>query len=200
MENLLPEKIDSPRPTNAIMLSQLKRGLERPRQLMYVGMMIAEVNSFFNVRGNMNAKQIKLTAELILDNPGFYDLTLGNIKACFRDCMMKAKLYDRLDGQIIIQWLREFKSEMAYRCEDTKEGIDRINNQDDSVGSITHATYLAMLEARANDGDEEAKRCVDDYRRRIGILSEEEKYKRKMEFIKFKHDYLKRRKNGEGII
>ena len=164
---------------------------------MYLSMMITEVNDFFNVRGNMNAKQIKLTAELILDNPGFYDLTLGNIKACFRHKMATAKLYDRLDGNIIIDWLREFKSNMADHCETLHEGYDRLREREESsgnVGVITHTVYMAMLEAKANDGDKEAKAILTDYKKRAQILSPEEQRKEKLNFLKYKAQYYAKRK------
>lgn len=169
-----------------------KRSLNREQQLMYLGLLIKEVNDFFNVKGNMNAKQIKLTAELILDNPGFYDLTLGNIKACFRHKMATAKLYDRLDGNIIIDWLREFKSDMADRCETLREGHDRKKEREESEGDtgiITHAAYMAMLEARANDGDKEAWGILDEYKKRTRILLPEEQRKQELEFFKHKTEF-----------
>ncbi|MBD5302302.1 MAG: hypothetical protein HDS16_04815 [Bacteroides sp.] len=193
LENLPIEKIDAERPPNAIMLSYYKRSLDRSQQLMYLSMMIAEVNDFFNVRGNMNAKQIKLTAELILDNPGFYDLTLGNIKACFRQKMATAKLYDRLDGNIIIDWLRGFKSDMADHCENITEGVNQaIQRRQDSgdVGIITHNAYMAMLEARANDGDKEAIQMLDNYKKRTHILPKERQREKDIEFFRQKQEYL----------
>lgn len=197
LENLPIERMDAERPPNAIMLSQYKRSLDRNQQLMYLSMMITEVNDFFNVRGNMNAKQIKLTAELILDNPGFYDLTLGNIKACFRHKMATAKLYDRLDGNLIIDWLREFKSEMADHCEALREGYDRKKEREESEGDtgvITHAAYMAMLETRANDGDKEAVQILNEYKKRSRILSGEDQRKKDLEFFKYKQQYLSKRK------
>lgn len=194
LESLPVEKIDAERPSGAIMLSQYKRSLTREQQLMYISLMIAEVNDFFNVKGNMNAKQIRLTAELIIDNDNFYDLTLGNIKACFRQRMMSEKLYDRLDGNIIIQWLREFKSEMAEHCETVNEGKDRIRQRKESSGcegAISHTAYMAMLEARANDGDEEAKRILADYGRRRKVSSPEERHKKELGFFYYRQEYLK---------
>lgn len=194
LKNLPIERIDAERPPNAVMLSQMKRGLDRMRQMLYIEMLIVEVNDFFNVRGNMNEKQIELTAELILDNPGFYDLTLGNIKACFRHKMMTAKLYDRLDGNIIIDWLREFKSDMADHCETLREGYARKKEreeQEGDVGVITHAAYMAMLEARANDGDKEAMQVLNEYKKRSRILSKEEQHKKELEFFKYRQQYAK---------
>lgn len=163
---------------------------------MLISEMIREVNDFFNVKGNMNAKQIRLTAELILDNDSFYDLTLGNIKACFRERMMSEKLYDRLDGNIIIGWLRRFKSDMAEQCENISIGRERQRAREENsndAGAITHATYMAMLETRANDGDEEAKRTLDDIRKRTRCKSPEQLRKEEMEYMRYKAQYLKKK-------
>lgn len=193
LKNLPIERIDAERPINAITLSHMKRGIDRMRQILYIEMMIIEVNDFFNVRGNMNDAQIELTAQLILDNPGFYDLTLGNIKACFRHKMATVKLYDRLDGNIIIGWLREFKSDMADWCENVnicREIAFREEEDSGDSGAITHTAYLGMLEARANDGDKEAQKILADYKSRSKITSIDEKRKKDLEFFKHKQEYL----------
>ena len=189
LKNLPIEKMDAERPPNAIQLSHYKQSLDRGRQLMYLSLMLIEVNDFFNVRGNMNAKQIEITAELILDNPGFYDLTLGNIKACFRHKMATAKLYDRLDGNIILDWLREFKSEMAECVYDRRLG--ERDSSDNAPDVVSHKVYMAMLEARANDGDKDAQQILEDYRRRAKILSPEQQRKKDLEFFKRKQEYVK---------
>lgn len=194
LEALPIEKMDAERPPNAVTLFHYKRVLDRKRQLMYLSMMIAEVNDFFNVKRGMNAQQIKVTAELILDNAGFYDLTLGNIKACFREKMATAKLYERLDGSIIIQWLREFKSEMADNWAAEMERREKARNSCDASGAITHAVYLSMLEERAKNGNEQATQILADYKRRRKILSPEEARKKELDFFRFKTQYEKTRK------
>ena len=181
------------------MLCYLRRSLDRNQQIMYIGLMLIELNDFFNVRGNMNDKQIQLTAELILDNPNFHDLTLGNIKACFREKMMSARLYDRLDGNIIIGWLRQFKSDMADHCETVNEGRDRERLREESkgdTGAITHATYMAMLESRANDGDPEAQRILAECRRHSAPPDAAGRRK-ELDFFRYKQQYLKERKERE---
>lgn len=194
LDTLPAEKVEDVRPECAITLLHYKNGLDRGRQLMYLSMMIKEVNDFFNVKGSMSAPQIRITAELILDNPGFYDLTLGNIKACFRQHMMSAKLYDRLDGNIIIQWLREFKSEMADYCENFNLGRDRAEHAGDSdVGAITHTAYMEMLKSRAESGDESAKKIIDEYNRRARIVSPESQRAKEMDFRRFKAEYIKKK-------
>lgn len=196
LEMLPVEKINSERPPTAIMLSQMKRGLDKNRQIMYISMLIKEVNDFFNVKGNMSAPQIKLTAELILDNPGFYDLTLGNIKACFRNKMMTAKLYDRLDGQIIIQWLREFKSEMAETVCDRSMGVQETENRE--IGK-TYDEYINSLKERAEKGDAkaiESLKLQQEWMQKIKRTPTlEERRKKEIEFMKYKLQYLKSKQN-----
>lgn len=194
MENLPIEKAEDARPKNALMLSHIRRSLNRNDQVMILSVMIREANDFFNVRGNMSTKQIKLTAELILDNPAFCDLTLGNIKACFRQRMMNEKLYDRLDGNIIIGWLREFKSEMADYCEIVKEGFDRVVQREEAAGNagaISHTVYMEMLGNRAENGDKEAARILSEYRRRSSIDPPEKQHAKDLGFFKYKQQYLK---------
>lgn len=192
LENLPVEKMNEDRPPNAIMLSLMKHTLHRDNQLMILCLMIMEVNDFFNVRGNMNKRQIKLTAELILDNPGFYDLTLGNIKACFRHKMATVKLYDRLDGNLIIGWLREFKSEMAEMAYMSKSGQ---REAEDTASGMSYEAYLSSLKERAAKGDPEAIKRLkeqEEWMRKIKrTRPSEQTRKDKIEFMKRKLKYLK---------
>lgn len=200
MEDLPAERIEDARPPGAIELRHIRQSLDRRDQAMLISEMIREVNEFFNVGNGMTAKQMKLTAELILDNPGFSDLTLGNVKACFRQRMMSEKLYNRLDGNIIIGWLREFKSDMADWCENVNVGRDRLEQRKDTgdnAGAIAFETYMAMLESRANDGDKEAQKTLAEFRRRAAIKSAEQTRQDRLDFHKFKMQYLKEKQLKE---
>ncbi|MDE5902802.1 MAG: hypothetical protein K2H21_06250 [Muribaculaceae bacterium] len=187
------------------MLSQICRGIGRSNAQLALAFLIREVNDFFNVKGKMNDVQVAMTTELIIDNPGFHDLTLANIKACFREKMCTAKLYDRIDGNIILGWIREFKSDMADWCETYNQGRDRAEQRremEDGTDAISFNTYLAMLEAKANDGDKEAAETLADLRKRSRIPTSEQRDARHREFLKFKADYLKRKReerNGAYI-
>lgn len=114
--------------------------------------------------------------------------------------MMSEKIYDRLDGNIIIGWLREFKSEMADICENASMGRERAKQREEvsgNAGAITHTVYLAMLEARANDGDKGAQQILDDYKQRAKIPTLEERHRKKVEFFKFKTQYDRNKKLRE---
>lgn len=197
---LRPEKKDDPRPANIPDLGQIQRENGFANALAVLTFAIHEVKEWFNVKNTLTPDQEAMTAELILDNPNLCDLSLGNIKACFRQQMMSAKLYDRLDGNIIIGWLREFKSEMADYCETRNLGRDRLEqhrrNQED-VGAITFETYMAMLESRANDGDREAQRSLAEFRKRAAVKGAEQTRKEKLDFHKFKMQYLKEKQQKE---
>lgn len=191
---LKPEKTSDPRPNNAPILSQIQKENGFANALAVLTFAIHEVKEWFNVKNNLTPDQEAMTAELILDCDSFYDLTLGNIKACFRQKMMTEKLYDRLDGNIIIGWLRQFKSDMAEQCENVNIGLERQRQREENrsdTGAIAHATYMAMLEAKAGDGDEEAQRTLNEIRKRSQAKSPEQQRKEQTDYMRYKAKYLR---------
>ena len=187
------ERPEDERQPTALTVSAINRGLGRDGAMLALAIAIKEVRDFFNVKGNMTESQIALTAELILDNPAFYDLSLGNIKACFRRQMREAKLYDRLDGNIIIGWLKEFKSEMADCCYESN--LEKEKKETEAEG-VTFELYVKLLAERAGNGDLKAKKILVDIQQRNKTLSSEEKHDKDLEFFKYRAEYLK----SKGII
>ena len=61
------------------------------------------------------------TADLILDE--YYNLNIYVIKLCFN--MSKSgkfgKVYDRIDGQVIMGWLSEYEAQRIEICEHNNE-------------------------------------------------------------------------------
>lgn len=118
---------------------------------------VCEVCDFFNVGKNMNDTQVAMTVDLIIEQHS--DLKLEEIKYCFRRAMMREKLFDRLDGNIIIGWIRD------YDAERTEEAIS-LSEHDDSVAqnrllpraddSVSFSQYLGLLRQKAAGGDEQA--------------------------------------------
>jgi len=188
-QDLEIEKVNDSFSPESITLSRLRRGTSREFSLMFLVAVINEVCDFFNVGKNMNPNQVAFTAEMILDHPGFYDLTLGNIKACFRDNMMKTKLYDRLDGSIIIQWLREFKSEMADYCESVH--IENSQKMKKEENAVSFAEYMELLANKISDGDEKAKEMLTIIEKQKRIPKPEDMKKKEEGFRRFKLEYLK---------
>lgn len=121
---------------------------------------ICEACDFFNVGKNMNDTQIALTVDLIIER--FWYFKLEEIKYCFRRAMMRARLFDRLDGNIIIGWLREYDTERTEEAiklsqNESAEAENRISS---SEGGMDFASYLENLKERAKT-DEGAAKLLD---------------------------------------
>jgi len=69
---------------------------------------IKQTASFFNVGGAINDHQIQETAVLIMDTYHFLNIT--DFVLCFKMAKQGkfGKLFDRLDGAIILSWLEEY--------------------------------------------------------------------------------------------
>lgn len=129
------------------------------RALLYIA--ICEVCDFFNVGKNMNDTQIAVTVDLILES--FWYLRLEEIKFCFRRAMKREKLFDRLDGNIIIGWLRDYdaeRTEEAMRLAD-QEASQLQNEIKADSGAISMVEYISGLERRAKTDEDAAKMLAD---------------------------------------
>lgn len=122
---------------------------------------VGEVCNFFNVGKNMNDIQVAMTVDLIIDR--FWYFKLEEIKYCFRRAMMREKLFDRLDGNIIIGWLSEYDSERteeAMRLSDQKEAQE-LNEYTPSPDAITFKEYVEQLTEAAKTDEKAADRLAE---------------------------------------
>lgn len=166
------------------------------KALLYIA--VCEVCNFFNVGKNMNDTQVAVTVDLILES--FWHLKLEEIKYCFRRAMMREKLFDRLDGNIIISWLREYddeRTEEAMRLSEQEESAER-HNILPSAGAMSYREWLDELEERALT-DQEAATMLEQIKnppqQRLTLLSKEDKEKKDHEFKKWKtFQYLPNKK------
>ena len=106
----------------------------------------------------MNAAQIALTTDLIIEE--FWYLTVEEIKHCLRKAMKTAKIYDRLDGNLILSWIREYDYERDEIMEQLN--IEEKNRHENapptpSEDGISYEEYVAGVKTRVESGDEEAK-------------------------------------------
>lgn len=178
-------KISDPHTDRTPSLGEIRRSIPEQYAMMIVSIALMEVRDWFNTSGNLTDSQIAMLAEMILDR--FYDYSLNEIKAVFRLKMCEGKVY-RIDGNIIMGWLSEYDLERDNYSEDiARNGKER----DDGKDAITHAAYLAMLESRANRGDEDARRTLAEYRRRAKVPDMDAGRRKEMEYRKFKYEYLK---------
>ena len=76
-----------------------------------VNIMVAMMDmsqQYFNLQQPMNAQQLALTAELMLED--YYYLRVDELQVCFRMAMKGefGPVYNRIDGQIFFEWIRKF--------------------------------------------------------------------------------------------
>lgn len=74
-------------------------------------MMLTDIVAFFNVGKTMNPNQLAQTTELIIDNYGF--LKIDDFKLIFTNAKKGdyGKVYDRLDGNIMISWIDTYMND-----------------------------------------------------------------------------------------
>lgn len=164
-------------------LAQIKNHISPDTAKMIVAMAIEDVNRLFRSDRRMEPQDIAVTAKAILRR--FWYLKPEDIKKCFNGRRPKQFV---LEGDSFLSWLAEYDLRRDNTCEDMAASGNRT---DPDTGYISHKTYLAMLEARANDGDSEAKRIVAGYRARSRVSSKGDAERKKTAFRLFKHEYLK---------
>lgn len=142
-------------------LARIKNEISLDDARALLSIAVCEVCDFFNVGKNMNDMQIALTVDLIIEQ--FWYFKLEEIKYCFRRAMMRERLFDRLDGNIIIGWLREYdveRTEEAMRISDQR-AMQELNEPKERAGAVSFETYLANLRERAKTDAEAAKLLAD---------------------------------------
>lgn len=151
--------------------------------------LIADVLEFFNVGNTMSATQVATTVDLIIEEYPY--MKTDDFKLCFKNAMkMKyGENYNRIDGSIIMGWLREYNKERcavadnqswnehkAYRAEIQKP-----------ISGMFYSDYRRELERKASFGDKCAKnalRLSDDIIAKLTVKKYEKQKKILEEFYK----------------
>lgn len=134
-------------------IAEIKNGISLADARALLSIAVCEACEFFNVGKNMKDTQIALTVDLILDT--FGHLRLEEIKYCFRRAMVREKVYDRLDGNVILAWLREYdneRTEEAMRISDN----EAFEAYSPPPNAISYAEYVYQLRQRAETDPEAA--------------------------------------------
>ena len=166
------------------------------RALLYIA--ICEVCDFFNVGKNMSDTQIALTADLIIET--YWYMKLEEIKYCFRRAMKREKLFDRIDGNIILGWLKEYDSErteQAMRDSEQRESQMRYELRPDPKAR-TWESYVNHLWGLALYADPEAveklSTMIDPVPSRMKLLTAEERHQKELDFKTYYYKYLQNKK------
>lgn len=125
-------------------------------------LILNDMLDFFNAGNDMNDTQVALTVDFILEEYPY--MQADDITLCFRNAMKGkyGKLYNRIDGQIILGWLREYNRERCTAADELgyNEHLARKAADARPTDGIFYADYRAALQRRAATGDPEAVRLL----------------------------------------
>lgn len=85
----------------------------------FMAKIIIDVVMFFNVGKIMNDVQAAQTADLIIEE--YYFLKPDDFKLCFTRAKKGyyGKVFDRIDGQVIFEWLNQYTNDRMTTASDT---------------------------------------------------------------------------------
>lgn len=75
---------------------------EEEKTIDIISLMIIEFQDFFNCKTKMNKSQIVESAYLICQH--FRHFNYYDIALCFKNAKMNEKIYDRIDGGMLMEW------------------------------------------------------------------------------------------------
>lgn len=120
--------------------------------------MLADALEFFNATETMSDIQVAMTVDLIMEEYPYFKM--DDLKLCFKNAMkMKyGRIYNRIDGQVIMSWLREYNKERcaAADAQSWNEHKSHIADELKPMSGMFYEEYRAELEKRASSGDESA--------------------------------------------
>lgn len=78
------------------------------RSIDILMLMMLKFQDFFNCKSKMNREQVEETAYIIVER--FRGLNYVDVGMCLKLSKMNEKIYDRIDGGMILEWLDKYDS------------------------------------------------------------------------------------------
>lgn len=143
-------------------IGTIVRKFGEPEARAILVFLIADVLEFFNVGNTMSATQVATTIDLIIEEYPY--MKTDDFKLCFKNAMkMKyGENYNRIDGSIIMGWLREYNKERCATADNqswNEHKAHRAELQKPTTGMF-YGDYRRELERKASSGDETAKNAL----------------------------------------
>lgn len=176
---LTPAKADEPLTDATPTLARIQQGLGAPGARLAVSVALLELSEWFNVQRNLTDRQIAMIADMIVEV--HWDLSLNDIKGCFQKMMRTAKLYGKLDGSDILQWLDDYKQECM---EAKRKRLEQEDKQFKPSGKpITYEEWCAKTPKEKN--------YLANGRFGKAQPTDGERVRKEAEFQRFRRNYLK---------
>lgn len=134
---------------------------------------VSQQVQYFNVGKTMNAAQVAMTVDDIIDRFGY--MSLEEIATAFALARRTAQVYDRLDPNILMSWLYDYDRRRDELCEQQAQrpvasSPSSVTVPVASAAGMSYAEYGRWLEAEVAKGNPDAIRWKADYdenRRRL---------------------------------
>lgn len=111
----------------------------------------------------MSAKQVAMTVDLIIEEYPY--MKTDDFKLCFKNAMkMKyGENYNRIDGSIIMGWLRDYNKERCAVADNQSWNIHKNNLSEvaRSTDGLFYDEYRSELERKVEVGDEDAAKALN---------------------------------------
>jgi hypothetical protein len=109
-------------------LSELKKNKGEQTALGVLVALMDECQQYFNLQQPMNAQQLTLTAELIMEE--YYYLRIEELRMCFRMAMKGefGPVYNRIDGQVFFEWIVKYMPKRQFITDRMKQEQQNNNN------------------------------------------------------------------------
>lgn len=135
----------------------------------------------------MSDVQVAITVDLIMEEYPYFKM--DDLKLCFKNAMkMKyGRIYNRIDGQVIMSWLREYNKERcaAADTQSWNEHKSHIEDELKPMSGMFYEEYRTELEKRAASGDESAINALRISNSLMDELAKRKFEKHKMQLEEF---------------
>ena len=128
-------------------VASLKRDYGTAYAIDYLSIWLIRLNDRVNSANKLTSDQIKISAQdIILD---YFQLTIADINIVF-DRARKAKIYNRLDCNVISEWFESYWNERMEVAEMVSEGEYSKDTSDNTRSKHPEMVYLTAKELLNN--------------------------------------------------
>lgn len=161
-ETLRPKRVEDVFLSNEPAIGTIIRKFGEAQARAVLVILIADALEFFNVGNTMTDTQVAMTVDLIIEEYPY--MKTDDFKLCFKNAMkMKyGESYNRIDGQIIMSWLRAYNKERCCVADTQSWNAHKacLSEEQKSVSGMFYEEYRCELEERAAGGDEAAINAI----------------------------------------